>query len=901
MKKFFQRYNLLIFILLLSLVPISWTNRDAIIAGGDDFIFLNPASFFKFSTWDSSAHLANFNMQITRLFPFGFFWWLSQKVGLTNPIIQKLWLVSMWFLAGVSIAYLAKTFFPSRYKIISFFTVPFYLFNPFTVFLNIALATSYLHTFLPLILAFFVKGIKEPSPKKKRFYLIYFGFATLLAAPAFSNPAAGPIIIILPFLYLLFSLFSSNISQAAGKILFSLKAVVIFILFNCYWLWVLPYGVISRGGDKMVSSLGGRFFATTSIFDIFRTLGGWAFAQDPWKVYERIFYENFWILLSSYLLIVICFISLFYLKKNKGILFFLIATAVSIFLIKGNLPPWPEIFSYLYEKISLLKGYREPWNKFTPLLIVNLSILFGFGCGKITGHLLKFKSKVYFIGFNLLIISMLFSVGYSGIFGLNIWDYNLPFSKSQKTKVPHYWYEMVDWFNHQDQQGIVYITPRNLSSRNYNWESGISSRMPLEFLFLKNPIRYSYCIDHFGFPDWENFLAYFGDFYAMQSNNFLNYLNMLGIKYIIQENDIVWNIQDSGVYSPYLMRDLLSDKKYLKRIKQFGEIDIYQVSREFYRPIIYPSNKIVLIDGPSYGFSSWNQEEAKNFSLINKADFNSGLGEQFALAHQIILKKTPPERNEEGETFHFIIPEEGQYELFINIWDKGNIETFNLTYQINQNSEKKKSIIIRRNPLLEKDLQRSGHKEMLRTIPIGKENLSRGDYDLKLQSPVFQNPDSGSLNYVSLNKYFNPSDPAPNLPNIKIKQVNSTKFILNVSQLNSQSTIDAAKKDEQSPYILNFAQNFDAGWKLYLLRDKKEYPTPAKHFVVNGVNNGWYINPQDITQDAKYQLVIEYTPQKILKYTLIISSTILSLSLIYILKLKWPKKNEYPKNRKINS
>ena len=301
MKKFLQKYNLIIFIFLLSLIPVFWVGKGIVIAGGDDFIFLNPAAYFKISMWNSGAYINNFNVQITRMFPFGFFWWTLQELGLQNPIIQKIWLFLMWFIAGLGITYLAKIFFPKKYKIVSLFAIPFYFFNPFNVFIPLTVAIRYTHTFLPFALAFFAQGIKSASRQEQNICAIGFGAAILLAAPTFANPAAASLFFILPFLYFLFSLLFGKRSRIIKKIFFVLKTILVTLLFNIYWLWMFFYLFISPAAAKATFGLG-DIFRTSSVFEIFRTLGSWGFAKYPYAMQQMPYIDNLRVILASYLL-----------------------------------------------------------------------------------------------------------------------------------------------------------------------------------------------------------------------------------------------------------------------------------------------------------------------------------------------------------------------------------------------------------------------------------------------------------------------------------------------------------------------------------------------------------------------------------------------------------------------
>jgi len=263
--------------------------------------------------------------------------------------------------------------------------------------------------------------------------------------------------------------------------------------------------------------------------------------------------------------------------------------------------------------------------------------------------------------------------GYPALLGVNFWKINFPGQKSSVVEVPKYWNDMVAFFNKTDPDSVVYITPRNFSARDYNWKSGISGLTPFEYLFIKNPIRYS----NFTLVTQDNiyngqFLVG-GNYDVLNSPDFVNYLNMLGVRYIIQENDVMWGPGSDGNYPPKLMRDLLSRNPYVERFRTFGNIDIYKVRDESYRPLLYASRKVVITNGPAFSFSSWKRLEPDNFSLVSLLRGINDLDEKersFSFAYQYVVDgKSFENLSPDEHSYSVSIKESGMYDVYINFID----------------------------------------------------------------------------------------------------------------------------------------------------------------------------------------------------------------------------------------
>lgn len=115
------------------------------------------------------------------------------------------------------------------------------------------------------------------------------------------------------------------------------------------------------------------------------------------------------------------------------------------------------------------------------------------------------------------------------------------------------------------------------------------------------------------------------------------------------------------------------------------------------------------------------------------------------------------------------------------------------------------------------------------------------------------------------------------LPNIVFTKINPIKYKVEV--------INAS-----DPYTLIFTEAFHAGWKAYLLENKKQTaesapwetwlkkPLPEKnHYLVNGYANAWRIEKQ-----GDYEIILEFWPQRLFYIGLFIAGLTLTLALCYL-------------------
>jgi len=110
------------------------------------------------------------------------------------------------------------------------------------------------------------------------------------------------------------------------------------------------------------------------------------------------------------------------------------------------------------------------------------------------------------------------------------------------------------------------------------------------------------------------------------------------------------------------------------------------------------------------------------------------------------------------------------------------------------------------------------------------------------------------------------------LPEIKFSRLHKTKYLVTV-------------KNVTDPFVLVFSELFDDGWRAYLKKgDSTSLINGEKHILVNGYANAWLIDGQ-----GDYQIILEFWPQRLLKYASIISLIGIFLSVSYLIKSR--KKN----------
>jgi len=585
-----KKYWPIILIFLLSLIPLLWFKNNLILAGGDESILINPGAMLKstFYAWNPVYNGGNptgdYQGSVAHLFPFVLFWATLAKLGLSLVVIEKLWFISVWFISGLGIYFLVKTVFGKKenWQIFAIVAATMYLVNLFIMQYPLMYTVRLPIMVAPWMLAFMIAGLRE---NKIRFS-IYFGLISLLSAPGWVNPPAAIIMLTIPSLYFIFYLIYYK--KIASSIIFFTQSLFFFLLFNLYWIYPFLNNLLQSSADIKENATN-LFFGTSSIFDILRLMGSWAFRalgnKLPYFYFNDIYYSNLYFSIGSFFFIIITllgFLNLSFVKKNKKIIFFFLLAVLGMFLAKGSHPPLGNIFNLLHKYMPGFWIFREPYTKFMPIALLGLSMTTGFAAVSIVDWISK-KNYIYnntFLKFaiTLFFVSIIIMVSWPLVTGKSIYSqYDGP-AKPYYAQIPTYWYDLANYLKTNNPDATLLILPKNNpNSTTYDWTNGFTLKGSVATYIISNPYFY---YQHYPLYTNEKMIQMIYDQIVNDKNDdyFGKKLGFFGINYILVEHD-----QDprfakkDDIYNSDKIDSMLKNKLNLNKIKTFGKLDLWQV------------------------------------------------------------------------------------------------------------------------------------------------------------------------------------------------------------------------------------------------------------------------------------------------------------------------------------
>ena len=628
----------IIVLIIAGLLPLLWFKEGYIISNGDNFpLFLSPQHVLSTGTYLWSHDFLGYSTPAPAYLFYQYPAIFLNYLGLSIGAIQIFYQVILFIIGALSMYYFSKTIYPEL-KLAPFVAGFFYMFNIFTLTSRQNTGFIWIYAFLPLLLALFVKIVKstyENKIKAANRSSIYF---SLLSVIAFSFAAINPAnvalgllgIAILALYYLvkyrrqLLPLFKS-LGKIAG----------ISIPINLWWITpILSYYFLSNQVFNSTVSIDAWAWTQwrSSFLNLFWLNGFWGWLP------EYVPYKNFY---DSPIMVILVFVPfivaasalLFKSQKTRFNAYIMGAILVLLFLAKGL---YPDFLSWLNSQIfrlPLMSMFREPVSKFTLLIIPFLALLIGFGSEKIANlriPKLSFRSSKILI---LSVLMLIFLVAVQPLiisaYGDGQIVYNYPIESytdklpySSYVKIPDYWYQATDWINSQPGAGKVLLTPiDDFYQMPYNWKDGYYGTDQLIDSLIDKPIISTNILSGYKINN-ETAATLFELGYAIRCgriDEFKDFLDLLGIKYILQRNDINNTIADANALrynqnNTYAYRNTLQDgtkisegsimsSLYMKRFfenqsylhfvtpspgKDFGNLDIYEYTES--KPSIFVSS-----------------------------------------------------------------------------------------------------------------------------------------------------------------------------------------------------------------------------------------------------------------------------------------------------------------------
>jgi hypothetical protein len=579
-------YFLLIFILSLSV--LNWFPDNRMILHSASFIPVDPVDeFYKnLFAWNPQVRLGVPTKDFVKIFLTGS-WALLSKIGLDILAIEEMFFLLNLLLAGVCMYYLVCTLdldkkFQERAAL---FASLFYMFNIYVAVKIVYMMVFISYWVMPLLLAMNIKYLNSHFKLK---YAILFSLASLLAVPVAANPPHYAVVCMVPFLYTLWSIicdFLSNRKFSFQKIFYAFMPFIMALFVNFWWVFPfltnVAYGL---GGKGVFYQSIKRFSQESSFANLFSFFGHWALTTGHRgdKYYPIAFYYQQWYMVAfTYLAVVLSLCSLFFKKMTKNKLFFAWLLLIALFIAKAIHPPLGWLNMLFYKKLPFYRVFMNQWQKLMPAIILCISVFLGYILSDLLGLMYKHNFKKYFYQC-LLIFLLLTSIileAWPILTGRHIRE-KQRYLKSYRARIPDYWFQASEWLEKNAGDSRIMLLPFNRFSSTageYKWDyAGIDVAYLLihrELIANDRHVSDSY--------QGVNSSYISNQLYA----NLLNkkrlpkkLMNLLNIKYILQRNDFDLDFRQAKLKnnSPEQIRSVLSSMDYIRLVRKFGQLEIYE-------------------------------------------------------------------------------------------------------------------------------------------------------------------------------------------------------------------------------------------------------------------------------------------------------------------------------------
>ncbi len=473
-------------------------------------------------------------------------------------------------------------------------------------------------------------------------------------------------------------------------------------------------------------------------------------------------------------------------------------------------------------------------------------------------------------------------------------------SPSQTVKVPLYYTELAQFL--RDDYGIFRIVSLPSFTRQavrgafvvYHWQNIFVGTPSLDIWSGKSSLRPLYrggkaidpLLDAAMQPQSK----------IISQDTWRALLQIANVRYVTYHQDTDWEYLRRN--DPMLIGEkiykFITESPYLKKIKTFGKIELYELDPKVFLPRIYSATSPAAVAG---GFNDLS-------SLITLDDFQTKNGvfflgllknkqKRFVLSKsdEKFVTNTPAVVKSKGKEYavdNYVVPEEGRYEILVKVKDElKNRDLKALSVKMSGVAVTSEAPIFRPDGW----------------ISLGDFNLKKGGHQLSVYAIDKKGEETLVQEAYSVLRKCKPANNVP--PKISFRKINPTRYIVKVEK--------AVK-----PFFLIFSESYHPQWKAYLESgvgseesgDKivAEHPklgvkearhemsfTPGdisylfakpisdeNHFLVNGYANAWYIDPKKVGT-GNFSITLYFWPQSLFYLGLGISLITLICCLSYLL------------------
>lgn len=446
--------------------------------------------------------------------------------------------------------------------------------------------------------------------------------------------------------------------------------------------------------------------------------------------------------------------------------------------------------------------------------------------------------------------------------------------------IPNYVYEMTDYIqsNANNSNTLILPTSNNFLTMSFNKSSFADDQYPA--LMFGSPVLFQQDIAFNNVTsDIENIIYN----PLLIGNNLSNYLSALNVKFVVLNKDFIIGAGNYFYENISYLQNLLQYQPNIQLVKTFGPLQVYENMGN--TGIIQIGNAVHFILNAShpYGCSSIIRNlSAKGFQKSNlpPVNYNITNNGSITLENNKLISKLNPVNfinnnplNINLTKYHYLSVTFKTSDSNVSLYVAGSSGFYNGSFgeTILQPLNLTSNVL---SPLLY--VNSTNFKTFVYPLygqpPMWYSHFNR-THNYTLNSLTFSLSfnhlianESGSIEisnltvseFISQNQNFDfmangintkdqvlvPNDIYTNNTSfskmsLSSKEINPTKYVVKI-------------KNANSPFILDFKQNFNSGWKIYI--NGKE--SDISHFTADIYNNGWLL-----TQKGNYTIEIIYEPQ----------------------------------------
>jgi len=528
--------------------------------------------------------------------PFVVFSWALQSLGAPAWFAQHLLYVLLRLGAGIGAFLFLRTIFGRQATASALAGTVFYMFNMYVLTIvpnQIALSALAL---LPLMSWLYLRALQSEHAGRN---MAALAMLSTLSSVAFWNPPIFVVMVGGVLLSVLYGLIAHG--RRLRTLRLTLMAGALSALINAWWLVPMALTLFGSNAAAVVTPTDpdawNWVYSRSTLLNAIQMNTVWTWSYPEYFPYATR-YTALPLALAVWLGPALALSALLFKKgrRHAAVLIYGVAAILLIFLSKGPRAPLASINLFLYNHVPGFWLFREPAAKFDIPLSLAYSVLIAFTMQQAVALLRRIRAVGATLAYgSCLIMTVVFVVAPHPLITGEVLPHNRPVLPSSRIQVPGYWHEMSRYLNQQPGDGRVVLLPSNsYYAVRYSWGFYGSDELASE-LIERPVIRL----------DMHNFAYLGGRYSSSQLNNVVSsalndrdpalagLLRLLGVKYVLQRNDVQVELRNGMALSPGAVKEALSSQPDIKLEKSIGSLDLYRVEQAL--PRVYAPESVAFV------------------------------------------------------------------------------------------------------------------------------------------------------------------------------------------------------------------------------------------------------------------------------------------------------------------